>query len=103
MEGAPTPVGPVVPTVTILPSGVSPREITVAVGHRVTFINNDVQPHDTAGGPDPATPDCPEIDAVGFLLPGQSRQTAPMRAARICDYHDHSNHAPIFNGRIVIR
>ena len=91
------------PTVVILPSGVSPPEITVAVGDRVTFINNDVQPHDTAGGPDPATRDCPEIDAVGFLLPGQSRQTAPMRAARICDYHDHSNHAAIFNGRIIIR
>ncbi len=91
------------PTVTILPSGVSPAEITVAVGDRVTFVNGDVQPHDTAGGPDPATRDCPEIDAVGFLLPGQSRQTAPMRLARTCDYHDHSNHAAIFNGRIIIR
>jgi plastocyanin len=93
----------VVPTVTILPSGVSPREITVAVGDRVTFMNNDVQPHDVAGGPDPATPDCHEINAVGFLLPGQSRQTAPLPSVRSCDYHDHSNHAPIFNGRIVIR
>jgi plastocyanin len=93
----------VVPTVTILPTGVSPREITVNVGDRVTFINNDVQPHDTAGGPDPSTPDCPQIDAVGFLLPGQSRQTAPLTVARFCDYHDHSNHAPIFNGRIIIR
>lgn len=94
---------PVVPTVTILPSGVSPREFTVAVGDRVTFINNDVQPHDIAGGPDPATPDCREIDAVGFLLPGQSRQTAPMASARACDYHDHGNHAPGFNGRIIVR
>jgi plastocyanin len=99
----PAPVAPVVPTVSILPSGVTPREIAVAVGDRVTFVNNDVQPHDTAGGPDPATPDCPEIDAVGFLLPGQSRQTAPMKSARTCDYHDHGNHAAIFNGRIVIR
>ena len=97
------PVVPVVPTVTILSTGVSPREITVAVGDRVTFVNNDVQPHDTAGGPDPATRDCPEIDAVGFLLPGQSRQTAPMPVARTCDYHDHMNHAPIFNGRIIVR
>jgi hypothetical protein len=75
----------------------------VAVGERVTFINNDVQPHDIAGGPDPATPDCREIDAVGFLVPGQSRQTAPLPIARTCDYHDHQNHAPIFTGRIVIR
>ena len=108
MSTAPTPtpvapVVPVIPTVTILSSGVSPREITVAVGDRVTFVNNDVQPHDTAGGPDPATRDGPEIDAVGFLLPGQSRQTAPMPVARTCEYHDHMNHAPIFNGRIVVR
>jgi plastocyanin len=82
---------------------VNPREITVAVGDQVTFVNNDMQPHDTAGGSDPATRDCPEIDAVGFLLPGQSRQTAPMRSARTCDYHDHMNHSPIFNGRIFIR
>ena len=58
---------------------------------------------DIAGGPDPATPDCREIDAVGFLAPGQSRQTAPLPVARTCDYHDHQNHAPIFTGRIVIR
>jgi plastocyanin len=100
---APVPVAPVVPTVLILPSGVSPREITVAVGARVTFVNNDVQPHDTAGGPDPATRDCPEIDAVGFLLPGQSRQTAPMASVRTCEYHDHSNHASFFNGRVIVR
>lgn len=94
---------PTPPTVTIRSTGVTPRELTVAVGDRVTFINNDTQPHDPAGGPDPANPDCREIDAVGFLVPGQGRQTAPLPVARTCDYHDHSNHDPIFNGRIVIR
>jgi plastocyanin len=96
-----SPSGP--PTVRITPGGVNPVEITVRVGDRVTFINEDVQPHDVAGGPDIAHPDCREIDAVGFLVTGQSRQTAPLPDARICDYHDHSNHAPIFNGRIIIR
>lgn len=102
---APTPVpaAPLPPTVRILPGGVNPVEISVAVGDRVTFVNDDAQPHDVAGGPDPANPDCREIDAVGFLLPGQSRQTAPLPTARLCFYHDHSNHAPIFNGRILIR
>jgi len=98
---APGPAGP--PTVRITAAGVNPTEIAVRVGDRVTFINEDVQPHDVAGGPDIAHPDCREIDAVGFLVTGQSRQTAPLPEARICDYHDHSNHAPIFNGRIVIR
>jgi plastocyanin len=91
------------PIVRISPAGTEPRQLVVAVGERVTFINNDVQPHDIAGGPDPATPDCREIDAVGFLAPGQSRQTAALPVARTCDYHDHQNHAPIFTGRIVIR
>ena len=94
---------PVIPTITIRSTGVAPRELTVAVGDRVTFINNDSQPHDPAGGPDPANPDCREIDAVGFLVPGQSRQTSPLPVARTCDFHDHSNHDPIFNGRIIIR
>jgi plastocyanin len=100
----PTAPGPVDPAIIrISPTGADPRQLIVGVGDRVTFINNDVQPHDIAGGPDPATPDCREIDAVGFLAPGQSRQTAPLPVARTCDYHDHQNHAPIFTGRIVIR
>ena len=41
------------------------------------FVNSDVIPHDIMGGPDPNRPDCHEIDAVGFLTPGQSRMTAP--------------------------
>jgi hypothetical protein len=97
----PPPADP--PIIRIATTGAEPRQLVVAIGERVTFINNDVQPHDIAGGPDPATPDCREIDAVGFLAPGQSRQTAPLPVARACDYHDHQNHAPIFTGRIVIR
>jgi len=69
---------------------------------RITFVNNDAIPHDIMGGPDPSRPDCHEIDAVGFLTPGQSRQTAPFERARRCDYHDHAFHSPLFNGRIVI-
>jgi hypothetical protein len=99
----PTPPPADPPIIRIAPSGADPRQLVVAVGERVTFVNNDVQPHDIQGGPDPANPDCREIDAVGFLVPGQSRQTAPLPVARSCDYHDHQNHAPIFTGRIVIR
>jgi hypothetical protein len=97
----PAPADP--PIIRISQTGTDPRQLIIAVGERVTFINNDSQPHDIAGGPDPATPDCLEIDAVGFLAPGQSRPTAPLPVSRTCDYHDHQNHAPIFTGRIVIR
>jgi plastocyanin len=98
---APEPPGPV--RVTITSAGVNPVEVSIVAGAQVTFINNDTQPHDVAGGPDLEHPDCREIDAVGFLSPGQSKQTAPLSIVRTCDYHDHSNHSPIFNGRIVIR
>ncbi len=74
---APTPsAGFDPPIVRLAPTGADPRQLIVAVGGQVTFINNDTQPHDIAGGTDPANPDCREIDAVGFLSPGQSRQTA---------------------------
>ena len=81
----------------------SPLDVMIATGGRVTFINSDSLPHDVQGGPDPEHPDCREIDAVGFLTPGQSRSTNPLTASRTCDYHDHSYHAPNFNGRIFIQ
>jgi len=81
----------------------TPPEVTIGAGGRVTFVNNDNIPHDIQGGPDPEHRDCPEIDAVGFLTPGQSKQTNPLTTVRTCDYHDHSFHGINFNGRIVIR
>jgi plastocyanin len=87
--------------VTITASGINPREITVDSGTQLAFTNNDSAPHDIAGGPDPAHPDCHEIDAVGFLVPGQTKRTGIL--TRTCDYHDHGYHSPDFTGRIVVR
>jgi plastocyanin len=87
---------------TITNAGVMPVEITIAVGGRVLFVNNDIFAHDVAGGPDPSRPDCPEINEVGFIAPGQSRQTAPFPAARTCEFHDHAHYPHVF-GRIVVR
>jgi hypothetical protein len=100
---APTPLPGIVNRIVIRSTGMNPPELTIAVGTRVTFANEDSMPHDMAGGPDPAHPDCREIDAVGFLVSGQSRETNALTTARTCDYHDHSNHSPLFTGRIIIR
>jgi plastocyanin len=89
--------------VTITAGGVAPAEVQIVVGARVMFVNNDTIAHDIMGGPDPARPDCHEIDSVGFLSPGQSRQTTPFPQARLCEYHDHSFHSALFNGRILIQ
>lgn len=59
-------------------------------GSRVTFVNSDNQPHDMQSNPHPEHTDCPEINQVGFLNPGQSRQTGNLNVARTCGYHDHN-------------
>lgn len=100
---APSPAPPATRVVTITSSGVNPGDVQTAVGTRVMFVNNDTIAHDIMGGPDPTRPDCHEIDSVGFLSPGQSRQTAPFPQARLCEYHDHSYHSTLFNGRILIQ
>jgi hypothetical protein len=99
---APAPPGP--PTITITPSGMTPLDITIDVGQRVTFVNNDQRAHDVVGGIDPSHPDCPEIIQAGFLTPGQSRDTGIFTSARTCEYHDHTAlGVPAFQGRIIIR
>lgn len=76
-------------TITITSAGVSPRDITVAVGSRVTFVNNDSIPHDMSSDPHPEHTNCPEI-TVGFIAASQSRQTDNLNRARVCGYHDHN-------------
>ena len=76
-------------TITITSSGVSPKTITVSRGAQVTFVNNDTRNHDMASNPHPEHTDCQEINAVGFITPGQSRQTSNLNTARTCGYHDH--------------
>ncbi len=81
-----------------------PLELTIAVGQRVTFVNNDTRNHDVVGGVDPAHPDCPEILKAGFLTPGQRAETDPFTTARTCEYHDHTElSVAAFQGRIIIR
>jgi len=88
----PPPTGPptATTTITITSSGVSPRNITVAAGARVTFVNNDSAPHDMNSDPHPAHTDCPAINAVGFLSANQSRSTEPLTTVRTCGFHDHN-------------
>ncbi len=67
------------------------KSITVARGSQVTFINNDTRVHDMQSNPHPEHTDCPELAAVGFLNPGQSRQSSNLNTARSCGYHDHND------------
>jgi plastocyanin len=90
-------------TVTITSSGASPTEVRVAVGGRVTFFNNDSRPHAMSSDPVQIHNDCPPINDVGFLNPGQRGSTGSMNVKRTCGFHDHTNeNDPIFKGRIIV-
>lgn len=96
----PTPGGA---TITITSTGVSPRELTVSPGSRVTFVNNNTRPHDMSSDPHPDHTDCPEINQVGFLQPGQSRQTGNLNEVRTCGFHDHNQPGvDSLTGRIIV-
>ena len=91
--------------ITISASGaVSPTELSVPPGTRVLFINNHTRRHDMTSDQHPDHMDCPEINQVGVLQPGQNRETGNLVSVRTCGFHDHENpDDPLLKGRIVIR
>jgi len=93
-------------TVTITASGATPTSLTIAPGTRVLFVNNDTRTHNMTSDPHPEHDLCPEINTVGLLAPGQSRETGNLNAVRTCGFHDHDNPPPggsRWTGAIVIR
>ena len=78
--------------------------MTVAAGTRVTFVNNDSRVHDMNSNPHPEHTDCPAINQVGFLQPGQSQQTGNLNTSRTCGFHDHNRDSDTsLQGTIVIQ
>jgi plastocyanin len=90
-------------TITISGSGVSPNNITVAAGSRVTFVNQDSRTRDISSNPHPTHTQCPAINEVGQLQAGQSRSTGTLSAGT-CGYHDHNDpDNTAYRGQIVIQ
>jgi plastocyanin len=107
---APTPTPTPSPTpgtvVTITPSGVSPKQLAVAPGTRVQFVNNDNSnpSHMVNSDPHPEHTDCIEINQVGFIVPGQTKETGNLNTVRTCGYHDHNRPSDArWQGQIIIR
>jgi plastocyanin len=99
-EPSPTPASA---TITITASGVTPNQVTIRAGGRVTFVNNGTRPHDMSSDPHPDHTDCPEINNVGFINPGQSRETGNLVVVRTCGFHDHNQPSNTsLTGTIVI-
>lgn len=78
-------------TVTITATGVSPRSVQVPLGGRVTFVNSDTRTHQIMSDPNPLHNDCPAINEIATIAPGQTRQTGTLDVRRTCGYHDHMN------------
>ena len=76
-------------TITITATGVSPSSVTILAGQQVTFVNTSQQAMAVTSDPHPTHTDCPSINSVGTLQPGQTRLTANFTSARSCGFHDH--------------
>jgi plastocyanin len=92
-------------TITISTSGiVGPKQLTVPPGTRVLFVNSHSRRHDMTSDPHPDHQDCPELNQVGALNVGQSRETGNLVAVRTCGFHDHDDPDNVnLRGSIVIR
>ena len=77
-------------TIVIQNNQVCPSTLTVARGAQVTMINNDSNTHEMDSDPHPEHTDCPPLNQIGFLNPGQSRTSGNLLIARTCGFHDHN-------------
>jgi plastocyanin len=77
-------------TITITPTGTTPKAVTISSGNRVTFVNNDTRPRRMSSDPHPVHTDCPGL-TVDLLQPGQSRESSNLTARRTCGFHDHDD------------
>ena len=103
-SGAPTTPTPPVTTITITATSVTPKTVQIGLGERVRFVNQDAAPHSIGSDPHPDHTDCPEINQVGFLSAGQSRETGNFVQPRTCGFHDHDNPtAARWTGTIVVK
>jgi plastocyanin len=92
------------PIVNVTARGFEPPTVVVAVGGRVRFQNFDDRPHSIASNPIDTHADCPSINDVGHLVPGQGKATGAFRESRTCGYHDElSEVTQLLTGSITIR
>ena len=84
--------GTIAATIVIDSTGnVTPKDVTVPAGSRVTFTNNHNTAHQMASDPHPEHTLCPSLNTVGFLSPGQSATSSNLNTPMVCTYHDHIN------------
>jgi hypothetical protein len=69
----------------------------------VTFVNNDRNIHQIQPNPLHLHTDCPEVNAVGYLVTGQAKASDPLETVRPCGFHDHTNEGDVrFYGTVFV-
>jgi plastocyanin len=90
-------------TIRIGPAGVDPREVRIERWNYVTFVNADSRPHAIASDPVDLHTQCPALNRVGVIPPGESRESGTLADKTTCRFHDHNDPADGFlKGRIVV-
>jgi hypothetical protein len=95
--------GTVGATVTINANGVSDSLPRVNLGSRIRFTNDDSRVHAILSTPHGTHTDCPALNDIGILQPGQSRESGVLNERRGCGFHDHNdpdNNA--FRGQVLV-
>jgi hypothetical protein len=78
-------------TLVIQNNTICPQALTVTRGTLITILNSDSRTHEMDSDPHPEHTDCPELNQIGFLNPGQSKQSGNLNIARRCGLHDHAS------------
>ncbi|MSO55592.1 MAG: hypothetical protein EXQ55_01520 [Acidobacteria bacterium] len=90
-------------TVTINASGLSDSTPRIKLGERVRFINADTKAHQILTTPHLLHTDCPGLNNIGSLAPGQSGTSDALSSTRGCGFHDHfdpDNNS--FRGQVLV-
>jgi plastocyanin len=99
--------GPAAPspaaTIRIGAAGVEPREVRIEHGNYVTFVNADSRPHAIVSDPVDLHSQCPALNRVGLIPPGESRESGTLSDRATCGFHDHTDASDAaLKGRISV-
>lgn len=100
---APSTDGGVGATVVLTGNGAGTSAPRIGLGQRIRFTNNDSRPHQILSTPHGAHTDCPALNEIDLLSPGQSRDSGVLNVRRGCGFHDHLNpDDQRFRGQVLV-
>jgi len=90
--------------ITILAGGtLDQKDVRIDIRQQVRFVNQDSRAHQPQSNPHLVHTDCPAINSVGVLQPGESRMTGTFDVEKACGFHDHMNpDTPNLSGTIRV-